>query len=210
MSACARVSKSNIGSFWRSSAKTKAMRSTADPTSDQTTTLEVQPSAVERIIAKTSAAKPPEKVTKPSQSGLVAAGLLDSSTLRRVTMSASTPIGTFTKKIQRQPMPLVMRPPRTGPTATATPVTEPKTPKATPRSRPWKALAKRASDVANMIAPPMPWKPRARMRKSGPVAAPQRSEPNVNETMPTAKTMRRPNRSAREPDVRRSAASVRA
>ncbi len=76
---------------------------------------DVQPSAVERIMANTSAARPPENVTKPSQSGLVAAGFRDSSTMRSVTTRASTPIGTLTKKIQRHPMPLVMRPPRTGP-----------------------------------------------------------------------------------------------
>jgi hypothetical protein len=50
--------------------------------------------------------------------------------------SATTPIGMFTKKIQRHEMPLVSSPPSTGPTATATPVTAPKIPNATPRSRP--------------------------------------------------------------------------
>ena len=36
-----------------------------------------------------------------------------------------TPMGTFTKKIQRQPMPLVMAPPMSGPMATAPPMTAP-------------------------------------------------------------------------------------
>ena len=40
-------------------------------------------------------------------------------------MTASTPIGTLTKKIHRQPMPLVMAPPTSGPTATAPPITAP-------------------------------------------------------------------------------------
>ncbi len=38
---------------------------------------------------------------------------------------ATTPIGTLTKKIQRQPMALVMAPPTSGPTATAPPMTAP-------------------------------------------------------------------------------------
>ena len=50
------------------------------------------------------------------------------------------PIGTLTKKIHSQPMPEVITPPTTGPTATAAPITPPNTPKAMPRSRPWKAV----------------------------------------------------------------------
>ena len=38
---------------------------------------------------------------------------------------ASTPIGTLTKKIHRHPIPLVMAPPTSGPTATAPPITAP-------------------------------------------------------------------------------------
>ncbi len=36
-----------------------------------------------------------------------------------------TPIGMLTKKIHRQPMPLVIAPPISGPTATAPPTTAP-------------------------------------------------------------------------------------
>ena len=69
---------------------------------------------------------------------------------------AAMPTGRLTRKIQRQLSPVVSRPPRTGPRATLTPVTAPQTPKAVPRSRPWKVWASSASDVANMIAPPTP------------------------------------------------------
>jgi hypothetical protein len=118
------------------------------------------------------------------------------------------PMGRFTKKIQRQDSPLVSAPPSTGPTATATPVIAPNTPKATPRSRGGKAAASRASDVANMIAPPMPWKARARARKVASGASPHRAEPTVKTTMPSANTSRRPARSPIEPAVSRKAASV--
>ena len=69
---------------------------------------------------------------------------------------ANAPIGTLTKKIHFQDRPEVRIPPITGPTATAAPVIDPHTPKATPRSRPWKAWANRARDVENMMAPPTP------------------------------------------------------
>ena len=68
----------------------------------------------------------------------------DSCTRAMLTISATKQIGMFTKKIQRQLMPLVRMPPSTGPTATATPVVAPKAPNATPRSRPLNAEAIRA------------------------------------------------------------------
>ena len=105
---------------------------------------------------------------------------------------ATTQIGMFTKKIQRQDSPLVSTPPSTGPIATATPVVAPKTPNAVPRSLPWKALASRASAVANMAAPPMPWNAREMVRNRMSCAEPQAIEPSVNSTMPITKTRRRP------------------
>ena len=118
------------------------------------------------------------------------------------------PIGTLTKKIHSQPMPEVMMPPTSGPIATAAPVTAPKTPKAVPRSRPWKAWAIRASEVANIIAPPIPCTARARFSISGVVERPQTAEEAVKTTRPATNTRRRPIRSATAPAVSRKAASV--
>ena len=122
--------------------------------------------------------------------------------------NAAIPIGMLTKKIQRHDQPLVIAPPRTGPTATATPVTAPKTPKAAPRSRPRNESAMSASAVANMIAPPTPWKARARAKKVASDATPHSSDPVVNTPIPTAKISRRPTRSATEPAVSSRAARV--
>ena len=119
-------------------------------------------------------------------------------------------MGTFTKKIHSQPMPDVIRPPTTGPTATAAPITPPKMPKAIPRSGPWNAWAMSASEVANIIAPPVPCTARARFKTSGVDDRPHAAEERVNTTRPVTKIRRRPNRSAREPAVSRNAASVRA
>ena len=51
---------------------------------------------------------------------------------------------------------MVISPPNTGPSAVATPDTAPQTPNAIPRSRPWNVWPSKASDTANMIAPPIP------------------------------------------------------
>ena len=133
-----------------------------------------------------------EKVTKPSQSGRPARGSCDSRTFHRVTAMATRHSGTLTKKIQRHDSPLVRTPPSTGPIATATPVTAPKAPKATPRSLPRKAPASSARAVANIAAPPMPWKARDHVSTVMSVAAPQAMEPTVNSAVPIAKSRLRP------------------
>ena len=48
-------------------------------------------------------------------------------------MIAAMPIGMLTKKIQRQPMAVVSKPPSSGPSAVLIPTTAPQTPKASPR-----------------------------------------------------------------------------
>ena len=113
-----------------------------------------------RISPYTSAARPALKVDEAGPVGPRArAGCATPRPASSVIASATTPIGMLTKKIQRHDRPVVIAPPSTGPTATATPVIAPKTPNAMPRSRPWNACASSASEVANMIAPPMPWAP---------------------------------------------------
>ena len=95
-------------------------------------------------------------MTSPSQSFGPASGSLDSATLREREQIAAIPIGTLTKKIDSQPMLSVSTPPTSGPIATAAPMVAPQMPNAVPRSRPWKAAASSASEVANITAPPTP------------------------------------------------------
>ena len=64
-------------------------------------------------------------MTKPSQSIRRPVEIFALSTLDRVMTTATTPIGMLTKKIHRQPIPLVMAPPTSGPMATAPPTTAP-------------------------------------------------------------------------------------
>ena len=69
----------------------------------------------------------------PIQSGGVGRGDLDSSTRQAVSATARTPIGTLTRKIQRQLQFVVITPPSTGPSAVDTPVIAPHTPTTMPR-----------------------------------------------------------------------------
>ena len=84
-----------------------------------------QPRSFPRTSANTRQNRLTEKVTKPTQSMRRSWGSFDSAILVKVMMTARTPMGTLTKKIQRQPMPLVMAPPMSGPMATAPPMTAP-------------------------------------------------------------------------------------
>ena len=121
---------------------------------------------------------------RPIQSGRRAVGLLDSTILVAVTAMANIPTGMLTRKIHRQDSPDTSNPPTTGPTATATPLTAPHTPNAVPRSLPLNALASRASDTVNTIAPPTPCSPRLSCSISGPWDAPHRADATVNTPNP--------------------------
>ena len=128
--------------------------------------------------------------------------------LRSVRTIAPIPIGTLRKKIHSQPRLSVTIPPTSGPTATAPPTTAPQTPNAVARSLPWNSWPIRASEVANMPAPPTPCSPRARLSRVGSSAMPQRNEAKVKIPNPIVNTRRRPSRSPSEPAVSRKAARV--
>ena len=73
--------RSNIGYWMRASTTTKATSRTAAPMRKKTISVLPQPSALPRTSAKMSRKRPPEKVTRPSQSLGPASGSLDSATL---------------------------------------------------------------------------------------------------------------------------------
>ncbi len=126
------------------------------------------------------------KATAPTQSGRRADWARDSLTRLIVIARATSPTGRLTKKIHRHDSPDVSAPPSSGPIATATPVTAPQIPSATPRSLPWKVLASRASETENMIAPPTPCAPREISRNRWPGAIPHNMEATVNTASPMA------------------------
>ena len=86
-------------------------------------------------------------------------------------------------------------------------ITAPQTPKAVPRSLPWKVCARSASEVAKMVAPPTPCRARKAISIPADWAAPQSSEARVKTASPAAKTRRRPKMSATEPAASISEAS---
>ena len=107
---------------------------------------------------------------------------------------ATTPIGTLTKKIHRQPMPLVMAPPTSGPTATAPPITAPKIPKACPVP-PLERLGDQGERGGEHDGPTHTLTARDRFSINEAVDSPQTSEASENTPRPMAKTSRRPNMS---------------
>ncbi len=117
------------------------------------------------------------------------------------------PIGTLIRKIHRQLMPEVSAPPTSGPIATAPPAVPPQALSAIPRSRPRYLCASRASEVANMAAPPMPWTARNAIRNADDCARPHSSELAQKIASPARKTFRAPDRSPSEPAMSSSAAS---
>jgi hypothetical protein len=120
-----------------------------------------QSSALPRISAKTRQKSAALNVTTPGMSTPPWLASRDSRTFVRVIHRQSAPIGMLMKKIHSQPMPSTSAPPTSGPIATAAPVVAPQIPNAVARSRPSNSCAISASDVANIAAPPMPWRPRA-------------------------------------------------
>src|SRR6201996_1756625 len=200
--------RSNIGWLTRPSTTRKAA-SKATPAARQMITpvldQEVSPA---RINPYTKPIRPAGSSTKPGQSGGAGCGERDSVTRQTVTASANTPTGTLTRKMPPQSQSVVITPPSTGPSAEEIPTTAPHTPKATPRSRPRKLFPRSASDVANIIAPPIPCPLLDTISMSGLAARPHSSEPRVKMASPMENTSLRPYRSAREPEVSSSAARV--
>ena len=127
-------------------------------------------------------------------------------------MSASgtrtSPIGTFSQKIQCHEMPSTTAPPTTGPNATARPAIPPHAPSATPR-RAGGTAAERIVSVSGMtMAPPRPWAARATLSAVADGASAAAADASVKIPMPTANMRRRPSRSPSAAPVRSSTANV--
>ena len=152
----------------------------------------VQPALLPRSSPKTIRKSDAASVARPGTSVWRAFGSCDSRTLVTAIQAEATPIGTFTKKIQRQPRESVRIPPSNGPAATASPMVEPQIAIALPRARPLYSAPIRASAVANKAAPPIPCSARATSSDAMFQAMPQRNEAMLKTMMPPVKTSRRP------------------
>ena len=147
--------------------------------------------------------------TCPTGSNRRARVARDSGTNSRVRTIAATTIGTLTQKIACQPTPSTSTPPRIGPSASARPDIEPKTPMALARAAgSGNVVATIAIATGLSIVPPTACSARAAISHSMLGARPHSSEPSPNVASPIWKTRRRPNRSAADPARSRKLAST--
>ena len=208
-SGCRNSDRSSIGCATRRSATTNATSSSTAATSSPTISPELQPSALPRISAKIRHTRPPENVDQPRPVDAAlrrAARLVDLGERHRDRADAdrdvdeedelpAQPLGERARRrAARRPRPRRWSRP-TG--RTRSPGRDPGT-----RSR-----AARAPSRTSARAP-LPWIARATLSSSGVPASPHSSEATVKIASPITNTSRRPNRSASDPPVSSSAASV--
>ena len=147
----------------------------------------------------------------PGQSYFVDPWALLSLTSDQTPTSATTAIGTFTKKHQRQLTCSVRNPPSRTPTAAPTPVMEPKIANAVPRSfPPGKATVRSASAAGASSAAKTPCSARAPMSSHGCCAMPPIRDAAAKPTAATMKVRLRPQKSAIRPPSNRKAPKARA
>ncbi len=119
-------------------------------------------------------------------------------------------MGTLTKKIQLQSMCSVIRPPMSGPIASAMAETPAQMPIARPRCLGGNVAEMIESVAGSISAAPTPWRVRAPISVPPVVASPQMSEASVKRARPRRKTRLRPRKSASLPPVSMKTAKVRA
>ena len=139
-----------------------------------------------------SANRPSADVASPGRSRLAWVSSRDSSMKRRLATIPRAPTGTLTKKIQLQSMCSVIRPPTSGPIASASADVPAQIPMAVPRSRGGNVAAMIDSVAGFIKAAPAPCRIRAPMSISEEPASPQRSEASVKTTIPMMNTSLRP------------------
>ena len=113
------------------------------------------------------------------------------------------------QKIERHPAEVTSSPPMTGPRARLTPTTAPQTPMACARSRGWVNVLVMIDMATGLsIEPPTAWT----MRKTTSVvrfgARLHRNDPATKVSRPTMNVLRRPSRSAVEPESMRRLAKT--
>ena len=132
-------------------------------------------------------------MTRPGTSMLCSRDMSrDSLITSQETTIPTTPTGTLMKKIQFQLRFSTIRPPTSGPIASAIAETPAQMPIAWPRSRGGNVAVMIDSDAGFISAAPTPWTMRAPMRKPAFGARPQASDEAVKIAMPMMKNSFRP------------------
>ena len=99
-------------------------------------------------------------------------------------------------------------PPTSGPTATAAPIVAPQTPKAVARSRPWNSWAISAGRAGEHHRPADPLEAAGEVEHRGRAGEPAEQRGEAEEDQADGEHARRPNRSASDPAVSRTDASI--
>ena len=161
------------------------------------------------MIAYVSEARKTITSTWPTGSGRRYRLARDSGTKSAVRMIAAIPTGMLTQKMPRQPTESTSAPPATGPSATLRPNTPPQTPIARARSA-GSVNVLAIMDIATglSIDPPTAWIIRNAISQPRPGARLHSSEPTVNTARPAWNVLRRPIRSAVDPENIRRLAST--
>ena len=160
------------------------------------------------MIAKTSRPKPIAESRKPATSCPASDRPFVFGTSFNANTKSSTPIGTLTQKIHRQPAYSVSRPPASGPTAAAPAITAPHTPNAAARSSPWNREFTLDRVDGRIAAPPMPCTTRATISTPADPARPASTEPRTNSATPARNNVLRPLASPNLPAVSSRAAKT--
>jgi hypothetical protein len=139
-----------------------------------------------------NAAVPAERSAAPIQSIECCVRTVRRGIVRRITASATPPIGRFTRKTQRHVVLSTMNPPSAGPAMDAAANTAPKRPCHRPRSRGGTMFPITASDSGNRPPAPTPWIARKTTSSVIPCASPQSAEPIRKITIATTNRYFRP------------------
>ena len=147
---------------------------------------EVQPQSLPLTMARISAPTPPVTSAASRARGRGAWWPGIPGSLHQPTTSAPRPMGTSTRKIQRQSM-VTSAPPTTGPSAAARAPIAVQTRTAPPRRSGGNAASSRPSDVGVINAAPAAWAMRNATRVSTLLATEQAAEAAVKRPIPSKK-----------------------
>ena len=166
----------------------------------------VQPQSGALTTPRASPPTPTTSIAAPRRSGLSALSGLRCSRSSPGAGSIPIAIGRLTKNAQRQLVDWTSTPPREGPVAAATAPAAAQRLVAVARFSAGNASSTSPSDAGIRAAPPTAWITRAAINTAALGAAPEMTDPSRNRAKPTAKTRRRPTRSAIRPAGTSSAA----
>ena len=170
------------------------------------------------MIPKMRRVSPTMDSTNPRRSSRCGWGLRLSGTMRQMPNKPMRTIGTLIRNTAPQSLPVIqfdhwgccrIRPPSTGPSATAAPTAPAHAPMALPRSWGGKTTVMMARVVGRTAAPPTPMSARKPISMAGVDEKAQATDATAKMTSPITNTFLRPMRSPSTPQVKRSAAKTR-